>query len=267
MKSGPAIRDNGQDIPIKVEGYDEAALLAADPTAKATAGLDSADIFARGSGPEPDTNIGNSQPRQNGPLGDPSQPDVATKADKEHTTQDLADLGVSADIFGESLASTDFANMSTDADFDSMFNDPTGNGADPLNYSLDFSVPGVPSNGVSAHGSGTGASAVDFVNLDVTSSEDINSLLPGLESYVNADGDTGIDDFAMIDVPNGELAGPTAEVQSSSTARQGTAVTSSMGDASASVGIDTNYDDIFGTDELPDVGETDDINFDDWFNN
>lgn len=184
------------------------------------------------------------------------------------TPQELRDLA--GDIFNDDLGSAEFGNISTDADLDSMFNDTGGTGADSLNFDLDFTGSTATGDGLLAgNSSGHATSSGDAGNLDVASSEDINSLLPGLESYVNADGDGSIDDFAMIDVPaedTNNVVTTTSTQQQASATSQGAPVTSTAGGASTT-SADHGFDMFFGTDDL-DMGGTEEINNLDfeWFN-
>ena len=97
---------------------------------------------------------------------------------------------------GGPLETPTTANL-RDAQFESMFNDTelTG-GTDSMDF-LDFSAEGDMSqdlmndNPFDAMAAGTDG----FSNLNTASNEDINTLLPGLDSYVNAS-----DNF-MMDIP------------------------------------------------------------------
>ena len=191
---------------------------------------------------------------------------------KGQTIQELKELGMSGDIFGDGLASAGFNDISTDVDFDSMFNDSGGNAADSLNFDLDFSGTNTAGNGLFVGGSGLGSavSTSEMGNLDVTSSEDINSLLPGLESLVNADEDGGMDDFAMLDVPAAEKNNATT-----STSGQPLPISASSQNALAvnntsdenTMNLDTAFDDFIGADNM-DLGTSDEVNnidFDEWF--
>lgn len=77
-----------------------------------------------------------------------------------------------------------------DFDFESMFNDTDLVNTDDTNFNIDFSTDNVSQNimGDSAF-ENINMSDADMANAAPTSNEDINSLLPGLENYVNADTD------------------------------------------------------------------------------
>ena len=193
---------------------------------------------------------------------------------KGQTPQELKDLGMSGDIFGDGLASAGFNEMSTDVDFDSMFGDSGGNPTDSLNFDLDFSGNNPAGDGhlVGANGHGPTASTTEMGNLDATSSEDINSLLPGLESLVNADGEGGIDDFTMLDVPAAEKTNTTTtstsgQPQTTSATSQNALPVSATGDAN-NMDLDAAFDDLIGPDSMDfgGTGEVNNIDFDEWFN-
>lgn len=76
-------------------------------------------------------------------------------------------------------------------DFESMFNDnDLVNTDDTTNFGIDFSADNVGQNIMNGSAfENIDMSDVDMANVAPTSNEDINSLLPGLENYVNADTD------------------------------------------------------------------------------
>ena len=189
-------------------------------------------------------------------------------------------------------------DTTADLDFDIMFNDATNADA----FDLDFTTDAVNSTDPFAE------SAVDdFAALGNTSggggSEDINDLLPGLESYVNVEnnvsGNGGADDFSMIDIPGGDAFGEngglgitgagagnasTEQIPTENSAGQngggnGNTGTNNVTNGAAPNGRDTimggadgsgDMDDIFG-DMLNDIGNGDGElgnldSLDDWFN-
>ncbi|KAL9633339.1 MAG: hypothetical protein Q9164_004759 [Protoblastenia rupestris] len=99
------------------------------------------------------------------------------------------------------------AAVNDDFDFDSMFNDaelvvPDGS----LNFELDFStneteaqnlLPNNPMEGITM-------SNVNIASTNPTTSEDLNSLLPGLENYVNATNETTTNNATAntVEIPN-----------------------------------------------------------------
>lgn len=78
-----------------------------------------------------------------------------------------------------------------DFDFESMFNDTDlVNTDDTTNFNLDFSTDDVSQNIMNDSAfENIKMGDADMTNVATTSNEDINSLLPGLENYVNADTD------------------------------------------------------------------------------
>ena len=120
-----------------------------------------------------------------------------------------------------------------DFDFDSMFNDaelvvPDGS----LNFELDFStneteaqnlLPNNPIEGITM-------SDVNIANTNPTTSEDLNSLLPGLENYVNATNEPTTNNAAAntVEIPN---ANQNAMVDTSGAITQVTTAPA-LGDAS-----------------------------------
>ena len=176
------------------------------------------------------------------------------------TPQELRDLGISGDIFNDALGSTDLVNVATDSDFDSMFNEASGNAADSLDFGIDFS--GTDSNLLS--GSNPMVSAENIPNGDLPPNEDINSLLPGLESLVNAEGDGAVDDFTMIDIPTGEGTG-----LSNSAPGQQQPTRAFQNQSKDVTATDDNFDMLFGSENFEDDGGSGAINsidFDEWFN-
>lgn len=162
-----------------------------------------------------------------------------------------------------------FADATNAGDFDLDFPTDVGvDGSDPFGDTsgAEFSV-------LSGNTTGNGTGGLD--------SEDINSLLPGLESYVNVeDGgpSTGDNSFAMIDIPgegafdaNGGLGGVNASAGDSK--ENGAEVTSgdtTMGGTGTGSGAGENgdVDDIFA--DMLDMGSGDGglgLDLDDsWFN-
>jgi hypothetical protein len=175
----------------------------------------------------------------------------------EQTPQELRDLDMSGDLFGDNLGSADFGNLTTDTDFDSMFNDATANDGGNLNFDLEFSTATAPDSNILSSNNVTTSTET---NGDVAPSEDINSLLPGLESLVNVDGEGGVDDFAMLDIPE------TGGTGDASTNQQTTAGTSQPNNTALDTTIDDSF---FDTDNMGDLGDSKNVNsfdFDDWFN-
>lgn len=95
-------------------------------------------------------------------------------------------------------ASLDLPDAS-DLDFESMFNDTELVGGDDINFEdIGFSMDATMNHDILNNSTllDTNMSNADMTNLASTSNEDINSLLPGLENFVNAD-----TDFSNISMP------------------------------------------------------------------
>ena len=132
----------------------------------------------------------------------------------------------------------------SDADFDSMFADPT---APPTTNSLDFG---------DLDFSTTDAAQDSLTNelFNLTSTENIDSLMPGIENYVNAHtaggsttetsggGGANLNDFAMLDLPAvGAFDG--VEEQKAS-GFEGDSELLEGGENQANIG-ESNFDDLF----------------------
>lgn len=147
-----------------------------------------------------------------------------------------------------------------ESDFETMFNDTEAiGGADGVGFGLEFAVgahdlinPGLDSGTMGNE---------DLASMNATSNEDINTLLPGLENYVNAD-----DDLSIIN----SVAGSTM-LNSNITKADTTSAPQALKPAPA----ETNFDDIFSSnnfmettedfemDESGDINDLEDL--DDWF--
>lgn len=152
------------------------------------------------------------------------------------------------------------------APFESMFNDlsPTQNGTN-LDFDLGFS---------------TTDDLLDFENIDMTNTvetanlnanqaEDINTLLPGLENYVNDSSD-----FSMIDLPMEPLPGETAAAAPvNGVTDGGIGGVTGVGEGRHVVEtapMESNFDDLFGSagdwSGDGDLGDGAMVDFDeDWF--
>lgn len=156
-------------------------------------------------------------------------------------------------------------SSAADLDFESMFNDTdlTG-GNDTMDFGLDFSADANLNQAVLNDSAfeNIEMSNADMSNLGTTTSEDINTLLPGLESYVNAG-----TDFANIKIPGASTLPETSQVALVSTADAPTQVTAQPAVA------DSSLDDILGSGGFSmdgigddDMGGGDFEDFDDdWF--
>ena len=154
-----------------------------------------------------------------------------------------------------------------DVNFESMFNDSgTADDNDQMDFDLGFTNEANTDQDFlndSAFENIT-RSNEDVKNLNTTSNEDINTLLPGLENYVNAG-----DDFSLTDIP-----------ASNSTALPNAANMSGITDAAVSAPLEqapleSNFDDFFASGNYMDGGGDEDMggdggfgDFDDsWFGN
>lgn len=138
-------------------------------------------------------------------------------------------------------------SSAADLDFESMFNDTdlTG-GDDDMNFGLDFSTDGnlnqdVLNDSAFANIEMTNA---DMSNLGATTSEDINTLLPGLENYVNAGAD-----FSNINLSVPSTLPETSQVGTVGAPAQVSA---------PSVVADSTLDDLFGSGDFAMDGTGDD---------
>lgn len=151
-----------------------------------------------------------------------------------------------------------------ESDFETMFNDTEAVGGTQgldqgLDFGLEFSVGAQGLNDVSFENSAMKDD--DLTNLNTTSNEDINTLLPGLENYVNAS-----DDFSIV----GPAAGPTLPNSTGATANR-----TLTPQAPEPIPTESNFDDLFSSDNFLDDGGdygmerngdiTDLGNLDDWF--
>ncbi|KAF6222389.1 hypothetical protein HO133_001475 [Letharia lupina] len=141
-------------------------------------------------------------------------------------------------------------SSAADLDFESMFNDTdlTG-GDDTMNFGLDFASDGNLNQDVlndSAFEKFEMSNA-DMSNLGATTSEDINTLLPGLENYVNAG-----TDFSNINIPVASTLPETSQV-----APVGTVGAPAQMSAQPVV-VDSSFDDIFGSGDYSMDGTGDD---------
>ena len=108
----------------------------------------------------------------------------------------------------------------------------------------------------------------ETANLNATSAEDINTLLPGLENYVNDSGD-----FSMIDLPVTTMPeATTVAAPTNAMAEQPVTGTDNAGIASQGIEMapmESNFDDLFGSGDWAadgDMGDGAMVDFDeDWF--
>ncbi|KAI9716246.1 MAG: hypothetical protein M1812_005471 [Candelaria pacifica] len=129
-----------------------------------------------------------------------------------------------------------------DMNFESMFADLDGGGSE-MNYDLDFSVPGGGDENVL--GDDPFMNTIDGNDPSLipgNSSEDINSLLPGLENYAN----NPSDDFGMLDNPNtsGQAENLDLNEQSSLQIPSTTTATEEV------LPSESNFDDLFNSGDL-----------------
>ncbi|MCJ1389487.1 hypothetical protein MMC18_002344 [Xylographa bjoerkii] len=144
----------------------------------------------------------------------------------------------------------------SDVDFDSMFADAAApNNNESLNFDIDFSTnTGISHDLLQDNPFGDLTTNNDFTN---TSNENIDSLMPGIENYVNAHTTGNVsDDFAMLDMPatsagfdNSILSKPVPDGDIDFTGIDAAAGTGMM-DAAP---VDSTFDDLF-FDDSGDLG-------------
>ena len=141
-------------------------------------------------------------------------------------------------------------SSAADLDFESMFNDSdlTG-GDDAISFGLDFSTDGNLNQDVLNDNAFANIEMnnTDMSNLGATSSEDINTLLPGLENYVNAG-----TDFSNINIPTASTLPETSQVATAGTVSAPNQV------SAPTVVADSSLDDIFGSGDFSIDGTGDD---------
>jgi hypothetical protein len=162
-------------------------------------------------------------------------------------------------------ASLDLPDAS-DLDFESMFNDTDLVGGNDINFEdIGFTMDATMNQDILNNNTllDTNMSNTDITNLASTSNEDINSLLPGLENFVN--GDT---DFSNISMP---ATSTQPEItQGAPVANMGA---STSNPAETIPADSTNFDELFGVnfeldtaggDEMGDgtLGDFDDFQWD-----
>ena len=145
-----------------------------------------------------------------------------------------------------------------DVDFDSMFTDPTvSTSNDALPFDLDLPANGtVPQDMLDNHPFDDLAANADFAG---TSNEDLNSLLPGLENYVNAETNhTSLADFTIIDLADASKSVDLPEANKKEEPGAVGPIEGGVGlDAApaADLPIESSFDDLF-------YGGSGDLNFD-----
>ena len=143
----------------------------------------------------------------------------------------------------------------SDVDFDSMFADTAApNNNEPMNFDIDFSTDtGMSQDLLQDNLFGDLTANNDFTS---TSNENIDSLMPGIENYVNAHTTGNVsDDFPMLDMPGN----PTAFDSSVSSKPVSDEIDFTSIDAAAATGMmeappaDSTFDDLF-FDDSGDLG-------------
>ena len=151
---------------------------------------------------------------------------------------------------GATPAEVPLDSSAADLDFESMFNDTdlTG-GDDAMNFGLDFASDGNLNQDVlnDSTFANIEISNADMSNLGATTSEDINTLLPGLESYVNAG-----TDFSNLNIPVASTLPETSQVPPVSTVGAPAQV------SVPPVVADSSLDDLFGSGDFSMDGTGDD---------
>lgn len=148
------------------------------------------------------------------------------------------------------VAEAPLDTSTADLDFESMFNDTDLTGADDtMNFGIDFSAEGNLSQDVLTDSAfeDIEMSNADISNLGATTSEDINTLLPGLENFVNAG-----TDFSNINIPVAPTLPETTLVAPSGT------VGAPAQHPTQPVVADSNFDDIFESGDFSMEGTGDD---------
>ena len=141
-------------------------------------------------------------------------------------------------------------SSAADLDFESMFNDTVLTGDDnAMDFGLDFSSDAnlnqdVLNDSAFANIEMTNA---DMSNLGATTSEDINTLLPGLENYVNAG-----TDFSNITIPSASTLPATSQVTSAGI------LGASIQNSAPPIAADSSLDDIFDSGDFSMGGTGDD---------
>lgn len=141
-------------------------------------------------------------------------------------------------------------SSAADLDFESMFNDTDLTGGDnAMDFGLDFSSDTNLNQDVlnDSAFANIEMSNADMSNLGATTSEDINTLLPGLENYVNAG-----TDFPNIPIPSESTLPATSQVASAGTLGAATQ------NPAPPVAADSSLDDIFGSGDFSMGGTGDD---------
>ena len=160
------------------------------------------------------------------------------------------------------------SNTQEAAPFESMFNDlEQPSNANSLDFDLGFSTSQDLLND-SVFENIDMTNTEESANLNATSAEDINTLLPGLESYVNDGGD-----FSMIELPMTTMpevtTGPVATSAGTEVATMGTSNAPGGGQGMDVVPTESNFDDLFGSGDWAGDGDMGDgamVDFDeDWF--
>ena len=172
------------------------------------------------------------------------QAEVEQPAQAETSAEEIIEpreVSMNLPIVDGALETPTTANL-RDAHFDSMFNDTElAGGTDSIDF-LDFSAEGdigqdlLNENTFRNMTAGTDG----FSNLNTAPNEDINTLLPGLDNFVNAS-----DNF-MMDIPANTSSSQTQETTKSSV------------DAAGTAPIESSFDDMFdfGSGDI-DMGGTD----------
>ena len=141
----------------------------------------------------------------------------------------------------ENLLETPTTANLRDASFESMFRDNETNGASgDIDFALDFSSHakmGEDLLNTDLFGDMGENGGTDFSNLDTSINEDINTMLPGLDNYVNSD-----NDFSMIDLP-ATTTGP--EIKALADESSGKQASNSAETSLNTAPMDSKFDDMF----------------------
>ena len=211
---GPSEHSPANDVVAQSSGQ-----VKEEDTVMVDSALDALEAGLVGSNDEPQVEASQNKEKDNNITSDPGMPQdaensigLAINIPQDPTTEAT---GPPKSPKKKSSGTTPAAeapldSSAADLDFESMFNDTdlTG-GDDTMNFGLDFSADGNLNQDVLNDSAfeNIEMNNADMSNLGATTSEDINTLLPGLENYVNAG-----TDFSNINIPVAPTLPETSQV-------------------------------------------------------
>jgi hypothetical protein len=266
---GPQMLSKGEDRRIdeasEQNGHDDVIMMDAKPENTVTEGpmLDKPNTLSTPKKPEAEQAnpipLGMSKAATNSKA--PSLTIDPTPAPKEsNSSQVITDgHGGPPNSLDHPLETPTTANL-RENDFETMFNDTEAiDGADGVGFGLEFAVDAHDLNNTDFDNVAMGNE--DLASMNATSNEDINTLLPGLENYVNAN-----DDLPIVNLVTGST------LLNSTVAK---ADTTSAPQALNPAPTESNFDHMFSSNDFMEttedfeMDESGDINdledFDDWF--